>query len=61
MPSAIDWPITPQPRTIGRAQNLLLAESFGAFFSWVTISPSGLRTATQYDCGVRIMTPSITA
>ena len=61
IPNAIDWPSTPQPRMRGSAQSRLVSESRFALFSCVTIWPSGLRTATQYECGVRIITPSMTA
>ena len=47
MPRAMDCPSTPHPLMTGFAQNLLRSDSFWELFSQVTISPSGLRTATQ--------------
>src|SRR5213595_3320635 len=60
-PIASDSPSATTPRTTGRrsAQWRVIGETIG--FETCTISPSGLRTATDQFEGPRIITPSSTA
>src|SRR4051812_5722920 len=61
MPSHIAPPRVTKPRMRGHFRIGWRSVSRGSVLSSVTISPDGLRTATQKLWGDRIITPSITA
>ena len=60
-PSIIAWPSVTSPRTNGQPSHLRFSAARSSGSLWVTTSPLGLRMAMPQACGVRIITPSITA
>ena len=58
-PSAIDSPSDMTPRTSGIFDQR--SAQAGASWTSISMSPSGVRTATAHVCSPRIMTPSTTA